>query len=81
MTNIEERLTAIRTSMLDESIDSDKIGLAIHYLRDKFEQGYKYGGAAWIPIKKGKTVTGWNLRLTIWRTDETGTLEQIQRNL
>jgi len=81
MDNIEERLTAIRIAMLDGSIDSDVVGLAIHYLRGKFQDGYKYGGAVWVPVKNGKAVKSWKMRVSLWKTDAEGTLEMIHRDL
>lgn len=77
---IEERLNLIKSQLLEMTAESDAIGLAIFWTRDLFVANWKLAGIEYLPIKKGQSVVKWKIRLSLYRMDEGGNLEEKSRD-
>jgi hypothetical protein len=77
----EERLNAIKPALIDGPVNPDSVGLALYYLKDKFEQGWRFGGFTWEPVKRKDKVTEWRALVNVYRMDEEGNLEEASRRL
>lgn len=78
---VEERLTAIKQTLLDSPVSPDSVGLAIYYLKDKFEAGWHFSGVRWEPVRRKDKVTEWRAVVGVYRMDEEGNVEESSRKL
>jgi hypothetical protein len=67
--SIEDRLHAIKQSLLESPAKSDQVAMACFWIRHMLESGYNYGGYTWIPVKAGPKVKTWKLRVHVCQFD------------
>lgn len=77
---IEDRLTLVKQQLAEMGAEPDANGLAIFWLRDLLIAGWKIAGIEYVPIKKGKVVTRWKIRLSLYRIQADGELEEKSRD-
>lgn len=78
--DIEQRLNLIKEQLQEMGGEPDAIGLAVFWLRDLLIAKWKVAGIEYLPIKKGKSVVKWKIRLDLYRMDESGNLEEKNRD-
>lgn len=77
---IDERLKAIRESLVDADVNPDSVSLALYYAKEKINDGWHYAGMMQIPVRaKGKLIR-WTTQVCLWREDASGQVEDIHRD-
>ncbi len=78
--DVDERLKAIREALMDADVNPDSVSRALYYAKEKINDGWHYAGMLQVPVKCHGKATTWRTRVSVWREDASGQVEELHRD-